>query len=147
MIEFFTIVAIILIGINLYVYFLIDKKALVINQITTTILSALIFVGLYFAAVQWLSFRFDFWSNIGVLYGLTALFWIATKEIEKKQLSIIELSFLLVIPILFYVIYGQDIAINILLGIVPVVLGYILSNIIKNLNLSFNFKKIEKKEK
>jgi hypothetical protein len=145
MIEFFILLFAVLSGIILYVYFSLDKRKNIVFQIITTVLSVLIYTGLYFAAKEWLSFKFDFWSNIGILYGLTALFWIAIKEVEKKQLKLIELSFLFLLPVLFYAVYGMDLALNIMLGISSVVLGYVFSNILRNMNLDIKIKNKESK--
>lgn len=129
--EIIIISILLIISINVFVYFSADKKTHAMSQLITSLLSIAIFVGLYFAAKEWLSFRYDLWSNLGVIYGIILLFWISLKEIEKKTLSLYELVFLFLMPILFYLLYGMNLSLSILIGLISVILGYTITSLLK----------------
>jgi hypothetical protein len=108
--------------------FVFTKDMKVTRQyILIELLSILLGIGCYYAATRLTEFVFNYWASIGIMFGLALLAWNFTNITKKQKFSIVEVIVLVLLPLAFYPLYGLDLALNLLLGIYPVIIAYTLS--------------------
>ena len=124
MMQFFITLTILLLLLVASTYIFTRDMKLTWQQLAFEILTVILAVGGYYGAMKWSGFTFNYWSSIGLMTGLILMAWNFTNIVEKQKFRIVEIMTLIILPLVFYAVFGMDMAINILLGIYPVIIAY-----------------------